>query len=341
MGFSQVLLKLLFKRACWGLGHRLGRGPTFCPHSSPSQESRASQQSPAWEELDRYRAGPLRSWTPPSARRPHKAGWDRGRSQASSARPAPAVSRQESHLQRRRGAGPEGVSAGPSTALARSSGPPFPGTPPLHGLTKRAAVWATPSWGRGRISRGVSTRPSITLDVRLTLQFLGRSHLTKAAPIRAGGRGEGVRPRPLACPAQRPAPPAGALRHGGRAAATVAARRRVAGKGGAARLGLGLGLLGGGGSGGGPGPARRRRRRGLEPDLRWQQRRRRRGRAWAARGGRHVRVTGPCGAVSGASRRPPPHHRRRERRDPAARGGRRCASRCAPARTRRHRPLQP
>ncbi|XP_057396184.1 histone-arginine methyltransferase CARM1 isoform X2 [Balaenoptera acutorostrata] len=85
---------------------------------------------------------------------------------------------------------------------------------------------------------------------------------------------------------------------------------------------------------------RRRRRRGLEPDLRWQERRRRRrrGRAWAARG-RPARVSrgpaGPCPCSPAPASSP---SATRTARSSGTRSSRRCASRCAPARTRRASP---
>lgn len=131
-----------------------------------------------------------------------------------------------------------------------------------------------------------------------TLQFLGRGVTSQSgAHSRGAGRGEGVRPRPLAC--SRPAPSAACGGAAPRwAAATVAARRRVAGRR-RCPAGLGLGLLGGGGSGGGlgPGAAAAAVSGAWSRVLRWQQRRRRRGRAWAARGRRH----GCHGALRGVS----------------------------------------
>lgn len=134
MGFRGQVLAQTALQAAMGLGPQAGRGPTFCPrHSSPSRKQSLTKQSPAWEELDREsRGGASPKLGPrPSARRLTKPGGTGGRASFCAPGPAPRRFGQESHLPARppAWAGPEGVSAGPSTPpLARAPpGPPFLG----------------------------------------------------------------------------------------------------------------------------------------------------------------------------------------------------------------------
>lgn len=177
-----------------GWGHRLGRGPTFCPrHSSPSQESRASQSKArlgrSWTGIG---AGPLRSWTPPLCVPPHKAGRDRGRSQASRARPAPAVSRarKPSHSAAAGvGRGPRACPQGRAPPPGASSGP-RPSWDSAAARSYKARPFGPRRAGGGALDLGACPRGRASpLTYAPTLQFWAAESPHKAAPIRAGRDG--------------------------------------------------------------------------------------------------------------------------------------------------------
>lgn len=122
-----------------GWGHRLRRGLRSVPALPSQEKAEPHKASPAWEELDRYRGGASRSWTPPPLRAASQSRVGPGAEPSLSARPAPAVPDRKPSPSAAAGVGrARGRVHGAEHRPWRAApGPPFPGTPPLHGLTKR------------------------------------------------------------------------------------------------------------------------------------------------------------------------------------------------------------
>ena len=138
MGFrGQVLARTALQAGLLGVGSQAGAWSyVLSPLQLFSRNQSLTKQGLLSGELDRYRGGP-----PPLCVPLHKAGRDRGRSQASGVRPAPAVvlARKPPHTARPPAwGGARGrVRRAEHRPLERAPGPALRGPLPPHRLTKR------------------------------------------------------------------------------------------------------------------------------------------------------------------------------------------------------------